>query len=137
MDGLEADPAQDPRGRRLENVALLLLAAATLAGLGVAAYVRSRPAAQVGVLHPPDGRDRFVVYVNDDDWPTIALLPRVGETLAKALVDHRSRFGRFRTPEDLTRVRGIGAKTVEYLRPYISLDPPPTRPAGRSPSARR
>jgi len=122
-DGQEPDPAQDRRGVTLERRALFVLATAGLVAVGVVALVRSRPGIdEADVLRPPPAQERFIVYINDDDWVTIALLPRMGETLARRIVASREAQGRFRRLEDLTRVRGIGLKTLDYLRPHVRFE---------------
>lgn len=64
---------------------------------------------------------RFEVDINSADWPELVQLPGIGETLAKRIVDSRQKGGPFRGHEDLRRVRGIGPKTLEKVRP----DPAP------------
>lgn len=49
----------------------------------------------------------------------LASLPGIGKVRAQAIVDDRSQRGRFGTLEDLARVRGIGAATLERLRPLV------------------
>jgi len=61
----------------------------------------------------------FLVDVNHAGWPELAQLPRIGETLARRIVESRERDGPFRTYEDLRRVKGIGPRTVERLRMYL------------------
>lgn len=48
-------------------------------------------------------------------------LPGVGPVLADRIVADRARAGRYRKPEDLLRVRGIGPALLERLRPRIRL----------------
>ena len=67
----------------------------------------------------------FRVDVNEAPWPELALLPGIGETAARELVQFRQRHGRFRTETDLLRVPGIGPRTVERLRPYLEPFPSP------------
>jgi len=62
---------------------------------------------------------RFEVNINAADWPELILLPGIGETLAKRIVDSRRQFGPFRDHNDLRRVRGIGPKTLEAVKPYL------------------
>jgi competence protein ComEA len=62
---------------------------------------------------------QFLVDVNRANWPELSTLPEVGETLAKRIVEHRQRHGEFQTIDDLQRVRGIGPKTFERLKPYV------------------
>jgi hypothetical protein len=80
----------------------------------------------------------YEVDVNRSEWPEWALLPGVGETLAKRIVEHRTRVGGFTTVDEVGRVRGIGPQTLARLRPYLIRrsefpSPPPTYPAKRSP----
>jgi competence protein ComEA len=62
---------------------------------------------------------QFQIDINQADWPEIALLPNVGEQLAKRIVADRAANGSFHSLEDLDRVRGIGPKTVESMKPYL------------------
>ena len=63
---------------------------------------------------------RFETDINRADWPELALLPGVGETLAKRIVENRLASGPFRGHEDLRRVRGIGPKTLDGMRHYLA-----------------
>jgi competence ComEA-like helix-hairpin-helix protein len=56
-------------------------------------------------------------------------LPGVGPVTAQRILDARQKSGRFRRVEDLLAVRGISAKRLEALRPYVSVSPPPPPPA--------
>ena len=76
------------------------------------------------------GRDgRFEVNVNTATWPELTQLPEIGEMLARRIIDHRAAEGPFRSAEDLTRVQGIGDKTLEHMRPYLSPESWPDEPA--------
>ena len=46
-------------------------------------------------------------------------VPGIGPVRARAIVAERERGGRFANLEALTRVRGIGAVTVERVRPWL------------------
>jgi competence protein ComEA len=61
----------------------------------------------------------FKIDVNQADWPELALMPNIGEQLAKRIVAHREAKGKFRELADLRRVRGIGPKTLESIKPYL------------------
>jgi competence protein ComEA len=65
------------------------------------------------------GTVRFQLDVNRAEWPEWSLLPGIGEMLAKRIVHSRETSGRFRSHEDLLRVRGIGPKTLERIRPFL------------------
>lgn len=60
------------------------------------------------------------IDVNQAPWPELALLPNIGEQLAKRIVADRAQRGPFKDLDDLLRVKGIGPKTLETLRPFLS-----------------
>lgn len=62
---------------------------------------------------------RFAVDINQADWPELALLPNIGEQLARRIVEHRTQHGPYRDLDQLKDVRGIGPKTFESLKPYL------------------
>jgi competence protein ComEA len=62
---------------------------------------------------------RFRVDINHAEWPELSQLPEVGETLARRIVDSRTEIGPFRDNDDLRRMRGIGPKTLERIKPYL------------------
>ena len=57
-------------------------------------------------------------------------MPGVGEVLAKRIVDDREVHGPFRDDSDLRRVRGIGPKTLDGMRPYLMPMPETAATAG-------
>lgn len=69
---------------------------------------------------------RFEVDINAADWPELVQLPGVGRTLAQRIIESRQVAGPFAKENDLRRVRGMGPKTLERIRPY--LRPLPGRP---------
>jgi len=72
----------------------------------------------------------FQVDVNQADWPELALMPGVGEVLAKRIVTDRETNGPFQDHSDLRRVRGIGPKTLDGMRPYLVPMPEAAATAG-------
>jgi competence protein ComEA len=55
-------------------------------------------------------------------------LPGVGPNTAKAIIDFRTKTGRFHRVEDLLAIRGISEAKLAKMRPYITLGPPPQKP---------
>jgi competence ComEA-like helix-hairpin-helix protein len=66
-----------------------------------------------------EGKPR-VVNVNSADTAQLAMLPRVGPSVAQRIVDYRKQNGPFKKPEDLMLVQGIGEKTFQLLKPYVA-----------------
>ena len=73
---------------------------------------------------------QFLVDINQADWPELSQLPGVGETLARRIVDARQARA-FADHEDLRRVRGLGPRTLERLKPYLLPMPDSENVAGR------
>ena len=62
------------------------------------------------------------VDINTADAKTIsAELKGVGLTKAKAIVEYRQKHGPFKSPGDLSLVKGIGERTVEINRANIRV----------------
>ena len=62
---------------------------------------------------------KFQVDVNRAEWPELIQLPGIGPTLAQRLVEVREQNGPFRDIEELSRVRGLGPRTLERIKPYL------------------
>jgi competence protein ComEA len=74
---------------------------------------------------PADGkaegrRASSVVNVNTADAGQLALLPRVGPSVAQRIIEYRKKNGPFKSAEDLMLVQGIGEKTYQLLKPYLA-----------------
>jgi competence protein ComEA len=61
------------------------------------------------------------VDLNCSDPLTLQTLKGIGPARAQAIIDERSR-GRFRRVDDLTRVRGIGPRTLARLRGELVVE---------------
>jgi len=65
------------------------------------------------------------VDINTADAETIsAELNGIGLSKAKAIVEYRKKHGPFRSPEDLSLVKGIGERTVEKNLSDIKVSTP-------------
>jgi competence protein ComEA len=72
------------------------------------------------------------VDINTADAPTLAReLNGVGNSRAQAIVDYRTKNGRFANPEDLLKVSGIGPQVLNLNRDNIRVGPP-ARPAAKA-----
>ena len=62
------------------------------------------------------------VDINTADAQTISQeLEGIGLTKAQAIVEYREKHGPFKSPEDLSLVKGIGDRTVELNRDNIKV----------------
>jgi competence protein ComEA len=74
---------------------------------------------------------RFQVDINQAEASELLLLPEIGDALAARIVAERRANGPYRRHDDLRRVRGIGPKTLDRIRPYLRPIPSPEDVAGR------
>ena len=76
-----------------------------------------------GVVYP-HGEPLYLLGVNTADAGALEMLPEIGPKLAAKIIAERERGGAFRDAADLERVNGIGPKTSDRLRAYLSFDEP-------------
>jgi len=65
--------------------------------------------------------EKAVLDLNQAGIEELQRLPGIGPTLASRIVADRAAQGPFRSVGDLLRVRGIGPKTLEKLRPHVRV----------------
>lgn len=65
--------------------------------------------------------ERGLININTASMEKLQELKGIGPALAQAIVDYRNEHGPFQRTEDLLEVKGIGPKTLEDLRPYITV----------------
>ena len=63
----------------------------------------------------------FPININTATAEQLDLLPEIGPVLAQRIVAYRNAFGDFESIEDLLRVNGIGHKTLDKIRNYITV----------------
>jgi competence protein ComEA len=75
-------------------------------------------------LLPLAGAAQTLVNLNTADAATLARdLEGIGESKARAIVEHRTRNGAFRSVDELALVKGIGPKTLELNRSRLRVGP--------------
>jgi competence ComEA-like helix-hairpin-helix protein len=134
---MAASPApQKPAGnwllRRTEQgVAAVLTAAGVAALVAWSIYHSGSQSRTIEIEKAQPQSAQFQVDINKAQWPELATLPGVGRKLAERIVESRQENGPFADLDELRRVRGIGPRTLESLRPY--LRPMPSRQAVAGP----
>lgn len=76
---------------------------------------------EVEIERHPSREYEYRIDVNTATWVEWIQLPGIGEMLARRIIADREQNGPFETVEDLRRVKGIGPKTIENLRPYLRV----------------
>jgi len=61
------------------------------------------------------------IDINKADIETLSKLPGIGAVKSQAIVDYREKNGEFTSLINLTKVKGIGKKTLAKLLPYLEM----------------
>ena len=66
-------------------------------------------------------REQYSVNINRASEGDLVSLNGIGSSKAQAIILYREMFGSFKTVDELAKVKGIGAKTVEKNRRRLSV----------------
>ncbi|MFO7982797.1 MAG: helix-hairpin-helix domain-containing protein [Desulfuromonadales bacterium] len=62
------------------------------------------------------------VNINDASPEELQQLAGVGSAISQRIVDYRENVGQFQQPQDLMKVKGIGQKTMDKIRPMVAVE---------------
>lgn len=69
----------------------------------------------------PEGPSGPKVNINTAQAAELMTIPGIGAKKAQAIIDYRNERGPFKRVADLDKVKGIGPKMLEKIKPYIEL----------------
>lgn len=78
-------------------------------------------AASDGAAAQGEGSTAGTININTASIKELMDLPGIGEKKAQAIIDYRNQQGAFRSISDLGKVKGIGPKMLEKLKPLIGF----------------
>lgn len=61
------------------------------------------------------------VNINTAGLVELQNIPGVGEKKAQTIIDYRNKHGAFKKVQDLTKVKGIGTKSFQKMKPFIEI----------------
>lgn len=100
----------------------LLLAGALIAlaftGATVARAAEAKGSAKAGATASADAGP---VDLNSASADQLVAVPGIGESLARRIVEFRDKNGAFQSVDDLLKVQGIGEKSLQKLRPHLTV----------------
>jgi competence protein ComEA len=63
-----------------------------------------------------------LININTANSRELELLPGIGPALAARIIAYRTENGAFRSVDDLDNVKGVGPRTLDRLRPMVTVD---------------
>ncbi len=64
----------------------------------------------------------IVININTASKEELIKLPGIGESMAEKVIQYRNEHNGFKKSEDIMKVKGIGKKKFEKLKPYITVN---------------
>ncbi len=75
-----------------------------------------------GLLFTPTPPAGGLININTADSALLQTVNGIGPTIAARIITYREENGPFERVDDLTKVAGIGAETMEKIRPYVTVE---------------
>jgi competence protein ComEA len=91
----------------------LVLALACASAIPAVAAPSAAPKAAASETRPID--------INTADSATLESVPGIGKSLSQRIVSFREKNGPFQSVDDLLKVQGVGEKSIQKLRPYLTV----------------
>jgi competence protein ComEA len=111
LDALNlAEPLQD--GQKIHVPRKGEVSPPTVASVAPSRTPRSAPQAAAAAT-------QFPINLNTATADQLEAIPGIGPVLAQRIIEYRQTHGRFQSVDELLEVRGIGAKRLENMRPYV------------------
>lgn len=71
---------------------------------------------------PPSKPVSSILNINTASIEELDKLPGIGPSNAKSIIEYREKHGKFASVDDITKISGIGEKTLENLRQFIRAE---------------
>jgi len=117
--------------QKAERIVVLGLLLITIAGVSGSCYSKQKGNSREVVSSDKaealeDARIRIekgkIVDINTANKFTLTRLPGIGPTLAQRIINSRRETGRFNSPPEIMRIKGIGPKKFESIKNNIIVN---------------
>ena len=79
------------------------------------------PASAAPAAAKPAASEARPVDLNTADSAALETVPGIGKSLSSRILAFREKNGPFQTVDDLLKVQGVGEKSIQKLRPYLTV----------------
>lgn len=110
---------------KAERLVISFLVIALLLGIAFRFYQKSNQTIEVKIRsfdYEGAGKEVRKININEADETVLTRLPGIGPSLAKRIVEYRSRNGYFRSPDEIKKVKGIGDKMFNRIKDEIVIE---------------
>ena len=98
-----------------------LLGTLCLVVVALGAAAGSALAADGEEAKPADGNASRQIDINKATAVELTAIPGVGNAIATRIVEFREKQGPFSRVEDLLKIKGIGEKSFQKIRPHVKV----------------
>ncbi len=98
---------------QIATALLLAIVLACASAAPVAAASSAAPKATASEARPVD--------LNTADSAALESVPGIGKSLSQRFVSFREKNGPFQSVDDLLKIQGVGEKSIQKLRPYLTV----------------
>jgi len=67
-------------------------------------------------------QNKLFIEINTATIAELVQLPQIGPVIANRIVEYRNAHGAFKNIDDLIKVKGIGKKKLNTIKPYIYIN---------------
>jgi competence ComEA-like helix-hairpin-helix protein len=67
-------------------------------------------------------KSSLLLEINSATAAELVQLPQIGLVLAERIVEYRNSYGAFKNIDELTKVKGIGERKINLIKPYIYIE---------------
>ena len=98
------------------------LASLCLVAMALAVAAGPARAAEGDAARAVNNEPTRQIDINKATAVELTAIPGVGTVIAQRIVDFRDEQGPFRRVEDLLKIRGIGEKSFQKIRPHVKVE---------------
>jgi len=105
-----------------EKIILIFFLAALFIGISVSSFKRLNPNKEFFInFDEKEIEESKKVNINTASKERFETLPGIGPVMAERIVAYREQSGTFKNAEDIKNVKGVGDKTFEKMKKWITL----------------